>query len=588
MGRGQSPFAARGTRQTSQRVRRCEWPVSAAKLTFGMLSHSKNARGLMRARLHWLVMCGWLVAMSLPQAVASQGATYVAGLDPAYDDLDVLVAAGAVKKILVGERPHSRAAFRRFVEEAKRHVAEHAMSDRVNEALTRLGLRFASERARGGRIRPTSARFDLVASQSPYRAQRPGADDDLDAALNPLLQRNHGRFLEDGFTAAFEGGVALEAGRWAGAVVPRVYVGAPGGPMTTRVDADIAEAYARTVLGPASLAIGRIETSWGHGTDRGPFLSNNARGLDMIRVAGDRPIRLPGLFAGLGLWNGSIALATLGDNNDNPGAKLLLVRVGGRPSQYVEFGVGYTNMQGGAGAPKATFWERIRDAALLGFQAPSPEHPTGALEISDKVLGADFRISVPSIRSALFVNFLTTDDRWFFTQPSKGYTEDAIWLVGAEAKGLGPDGRWDAHAEWRRNGARAHSHGQFTSGMTIDGRVLGDFLGPNASGLSAGLDWTGPQSRVRIRGSSDRYLGDKFAWDVVVFEDGRVSSGPWRRIEDNPDEMRRRMEVEYLRFEGWRGLETSVRVGYEHVTRFDYAEGNRQNFVAQLSLRYAW
>jgi hypothetical protein len=46
--------------------------------------------------------------------------------------------------------------------------------------------------------------------------------------------------------------------------------------------------------------------------------------------------------------------------------------------------------------------------------------------------------------------------------------------------------------------------------------------------------------------------------------------------------------LDYLRFEGWRHLETSARVGYERVTRFNYTGQGRDNLLAQLSLRYRW
>jgi hypothetical protein len=250
----------------------------------------------------------------------------------------------------------------------------------------------------------------------------------------------------------------------------------------------------------------------------------------------------------------------------------------------VEFGLNYVNIQGGEGAPEATLWERIKDVLLLVRTDPSASNPGGLFEISDKVAGADLRISVPQAHSALYVNFVTTDDRGNFQQPAKGYWEDAIWLVGAEAEGLGAEGRWDVHAEWRHAGARANTHGQFTSGVTVDGRVLGEPVGPNAVGVSAGLDWTGLDSRVRLRGAWERYSGDTFAWDPAP----GGSSTAWYVVSDNPDEVRQRVVVDYLRFAGWRNLETSVRLGYEHVTRFNYLEGSRDNLLAQVSFRYLW
>ena len=327
--------------------------------------------------------------------------------------------------------------------------------------------------------------------------------------------------------------------------------------------------------------MGRV---WGYGAEGGAMLSANPRGLDMVRVGAERPIRLPGFLRALGLWQSTLALAHMGSERDIPGAKLGAVRVSGRLNAWLEGGASYLNIQGGEGAPPATFGDRVKDFLLLP-RRDTTEHPHGLWEISDKVAGVDVRVSLPSARAALYVNFFTTDDRYFFSQPAKGYWEDATWLVGAEVLGVGAEGRTDLRLEWRHNGARPHTHHQFTSGATLDGRVLGEPLGPNAAGVSGSVAWNGPESRVVVVGAWERYSGDRFRWE------GRpapVYSSPWYRVEDNPDEIRTRLVVEYLRFTGWRGLESNVRLGYEHVTRFDYTEARRHNLLAQATLRYVW
>lgn len=520
-----------------------------------------------------------LAAMAHP--AAAQATSYVSGLDPAYHDLDLLLSAGLVRDIMVGERPYSRAAFRRFAEEAARRLEGEPGSPRAMEALERLTRRFlAGPDSAGSRpLHPTPARVDLVVSRSPGRPLRSGADGSIDGSLNPLLQRNQGRVVEDGMTAAFEAGLALEAGPLAVEFTPRAYAGAPRGPAEARVSANVLGAYARAVVGPVALDVGRNSVSLGYGADGGALLSNNARGLDMVRLAADRPVRLPGPLGALGLWQGSFALADMGNDRDVPGSTLALMRLSARPGRYLELGVNYLNLQGGEGAPEASFRDRIHD--LFFFWQDG-----GYLQISDKVAGADLRISVPEARSALYVNFLTTDDRGRFKQPAGGYWEDAIWLVGAQAQGLGAEGRVDFRLEWRHAGPRAHTHHQFTSGVTLDRRVLGEALGPNAAGVSAGLDWTGPVSRVRLTGAWERYSGGDYYWDRIP--GGGFWDFDWYLAADNPDEIRKRLVLDYLRFEGWRDLETSLRVGYEHVTRFDYTDRSRHNVLAQLSLRYLW
>ena len=90
----------------------------------------------------------------LPAAVLVQASPYVPNLDPAYQDLDALVAQGLVRDIILGERPYSRVAFARFAQEARRRIdtaGEAAIKPRFLEALERIELRFHRELAAFGR-----------------------------------------------------------------------------------------------------------------------------------------------------------------------------------------------------------------------------------------------------------------------------------------------------------------------------------------------------------------------------------------------------------------------------------------------------
>ena len=92
------------------------------------------------------------------------------------------------------------------------------------------------------------------------------------------------------------------------------------------------------------------------------------------------------------------------------------------------------------------------------------------------MLGADIRLTIPSIRSELYLNGFTTDDRSRFRQAAGGLWEDAVWVAGFRASGMGAQGRVALWGEVRHAGATPHNHGQFTSGLTLDRRVIGDFM----------------------------------------------------------------------------------------------------------------
>jgi len=525
-----------------------------------------------------VVLAGWAPGLT---PLAGQTTPYVPYLDPAYGDLDVLVARGLVRDVLLGQRPHSRAAFTRFVEEANRRVTGGVppLDRRSADALERLTERFASDDLDARLLRPRDANVEMSAASSPIRDLRSGADGSIDGDLAPLLQRNQGRELVDGLTWAAEGAADVDGGLVAGSVRSRMWFDIPRGPAGAGADVTLVEAYARTVIGPLGLDLGRNHVALGFGQDGGPLLSHNARGLDMVRLATDRPLRLPGPLRVLGLWEVSALVANMGHERDIPGSALTIFRLGGGPSRHVEFGFTYLNHQGGDGSPDASLRERLHDIFLFWSDG-------GVLSISDKVVGADLRVAVSPLRTELYVNVLTTDDRGRFSQPAGGLWEDAIWLAGARALGLGPDGGYDARVEWRHAGARAHTHHQFTSGLTLDRRVIGDALGPNATGVQLSVDRTAPSSIVSVTGAWERYSGDDFAWSLIP------GGGPWDYdwylVADNPDEIRKRLTIDWTGGLRPETLATSVRLGYEHVTRYAYGSGNRSNFIAQLRVGYTW
>ena len=62
----------------------------------------------------------------------------------------------------------------------------------------------------------------------------------------------------------------------------------------------------------------------------------------------------------------------------------------------------------------------------------------------------------------------------------------------------------------------------------------------------------------------------------------------WWRVADNPDETRLRLTTEWSGPGPAEDLEATVRLGYEHVTRFNYTDSNRSNFFVQLMAGYRW
>lgn len=534
---------------------------------------SRGSRVRLKLVIRWWLACACFAHAGLARA---QGSAYVPIFDPAYDDLSVIVAHGLVTTAMVGDRPYSRLAFSRFVREAATQTDSSHTPRRVREALQRLVTRFGDGPLTNGSVRlaPFAATLSLADSRS--RVMQSGYEPDvIDADLNPLLQRNGGRVLYDGLTLALEGGAMVERGRFAAEFTARGHSGLERGERMAG-DVHLMTGYARAVAGPFALDIGRSPTLQGFGAHGGAMMTDNARPLDLIRLRAERPVRLPGLLRHTGQWQGVASVGSMGRNRDQPGSGVLLARLSNRPSRFVELGLNYMNVQGGEGSPEGTAGERWYDLFLFWNNG-------GFYNLSDKVVGADVRISIPSARLALYSNFLTTDDRGRFQQPAGGYWEDAIWTAGVERFGLGADGRLDLRLEARHTGPVPHTHYQYTSGITLDRRVLGDALGPNSSGVSLETTWTGMLSRLRVVFAVEEYSSDYFALRRIP--GGGEWDFDWFPLRDGPEELRQRLTAEHMQFRGWRGLEVSVRGGYERITRFNFQPGARHGLHTIVSIR---
>ena len=508
----------------------------------------------------------------------TRATAYVPILDPAYADVELLAAADLVATLAAGEAPHSRAAFARWAAEAAERAASlgrPALRPRVAEALARLRRRFPQPAP----VALRDAQVDLWLAQSPYRPLGPGAAGEIDGLLNPLLQRNQGRKIADGWTVSAEFAAEAESGRFAASLRPRAWLHAlrGGESASASVSATFHSAYARLVQGPLALEAGRNSVTMGYGRDGGPLLSGNARGFDMIRLATERPVRLPGRLRGWGQWRASALLARMGADRDVPGSWLSAFRLSNRPGRTVELALVYVNLQGGDGAPDGTLGERAIDVFLpfLG----------GVIELSDKVAGIDVLVTVPSIRTHFFMNFVATDLRANRDQALRAFWQDAIWAFGARAYGLGSQGRLDVWADAKSTGPLPHTHHQYTSGLTLDGRVLGDPLGPNARGVSVGFAWTASAWKAEASVAQERWSADE--WTLAGAFEGDPRPWVWTKTAEFPSEVRRRLTLEWRREPEPGRIALGVRAAYERAANFAFTGRNRNNFAVRVRVHWA-
>lgn len=552
----------------------------------GIRGVGNKSRGLTDCRmvlLLWFTLefAGCLVVTG----ARAQASPYVPIMDPAYVQLDALAAIGLVQVPSLVQRPYSRLAFGRLTKQARINL--DSLSDtkeRFREALISLEKEFAVEivllcddtgppcRVADRATVLREVRVDFTMSRSPGRDMRTAyaQEDFIEGVVNPLLQRNSGRVLLDGLTGGLESILDIQLTSHVSAQLrPRAWIARPQGAAELG-DVTLLDGYLRGVFGGFALEAGRNHLLRGRSKDAGPLLSNNSRGLDMVRLSRESPWRFPWLFRFLGPVTGAAWVADLGSDRLIPHSKLIGFELGARPARYLELGVSLLNHQGGDGAPEASWGDRLRDIFLV--------MPAGA-EISDKILSADIVLTFPSSGIELFASALSTDPDYELSyRILESWWDEAIWITGLKWSGLGQDGRIDLWLEGHHAGVRPHTHHQFKDGLTVDDRVFGDPLGPLASSWQSGIAWTGAKDILQIDLFREIYSGDDWENEGTPFR--------WVRVKDNPDEIRFRIVTDWTRNHAASDLQTSVRLGYEHVTRFDFTDVNRWNYVAQV--RFTW
>lgn len=496
--------------------------------------------------------------------------------DPVYRDLERLDALGLLPDEILGHRPMSEGEIARLLRRASQLPG--AVRRPARELLIRARRRFPDlkERAAQG--------FEEVQFGMAWRRDQPEPFPEnnhvgqIDARKEPLTAGRSGRpYTADGgtfwlqsrhtfptrpnliFTAApeYRYGVFEESDRLVG-----------------RGDFQFQALNGRLRLGPAVLQVGRDQLAFGPVVDGGLMLSGNARPLDLLLLTSESPFRLPWIFRHMGRSRLLAAWTPLGDDRRLPGSALLVLRASFRPHRLVEAGFSNTLVMLGDGAPKGTVLDYMWEVV--------PINRTGVdRDYSDHRYGFDLRLHAWPGRVTLFNELLIEDAR-------DGYYEDVIGRrFGVHLPAIGSGGEWEMTAEYLHLPAILYRHGRWTTGFALDGRILGNELGPDSEGARLRLDRTDRGGR-RLALELAWDARDADLWDQVP----APTPGSYDdifRVVDNPTEERWRASLSLDR-----GISRAVtwkpRLAVERVTNPDYDDTAkpRTNVFLELVMRYAF
>ena len=540
-----------------------------------------------------------------PQIVFAQASVNVNTLEPIYRDIDKLVANGLVFKIIMGQKPFSRKEIARITAEALHNFPQlekelqnpnlsekdknkiQARIDYLQPILNRLQKDYHEELVEIGAISGEKYKYswhlvekttvDLTGSNSlPRVLNNDNGLGAINAVINPLLQYQQGRHLVDGTN------LSLETSHWARLTDYFAFYFQPRFQMGMALDngqANDNNIYVMNLYGKFNyhnfeVQVGRDNLFWGQGNNAGLLLSNNPRGLDMVKLSSDSPFILPSVLRYLGAHKLSFFYADLGPDQYFPHSYLSGYKWSWLPISFFEFGLSMMVESGGDGSPSASFGKRVK--AEFAF---NPE--TAGQDISNKQGGFEMRFRIPPLRGTELYLETAFEDRHNNMFSHSQWVDDAAYVGGLYLPRLSNTGNVDLRLEYHYTGPRFYRHGDFRSGMTLNQFIIGDNLGPNAQGAYAILNWdindrniVTPELAFESR-SNDTWAADNTKDFNLV------------KIASFPSENRYRLGTTWFhRFASF-PLDVKLKGAYERVYNFNFVSGSdRNNFLGELTFQF--
>ncbi|MDX1647382.1 MAG: capsule assembly Wzi family protein [Longimicrobiales bacterium] len=471
--------------------------------------------------------------------------------------LEKLVGFGLVDDRLMALRPLSRSEARRIIREARDHL------ERLDGEERRRAQAFLASPVLESL--DADVHLDVVGTMtlldSPWlpAVSRLG---EIDAEINHLVRYRGGRRYVDGTTLAGE--LSLGAAFTDRLAVDLETRGTATGGDGRGLERDVRlrKASARIQLGNLRIDAGRSRSVWGMGREGGTLLTDNARPFDRVVLSSDSPFRWPGFLRHLGPTRAEIFFGLLEKDRDIPRSRLVGYALALRPHRLLEVHFSTLVQSGGSGAPQATAWERIADHLLLVDWIFNGGE---TFLFSNKGTSVGLRVRAPPLRHAQLFAELTLEDKAHDLQ--RLFWQDAAWHVGAWVPRLDASGLVDLRVELHHGGVRFHRHGQFTSGRTLDRRILG--MGDAAS--DGGFVEVGVFRR-RLRAALRFGVENRSAdgWRTIPRPDGGIEV--LDKIEDGPDELYLRSVVS-LRTHLDGGADVMLTVGGQRVSDSRFIDG---------------
>jgi hypothetical protein len=524
-------------------------------------------------RLRCLPCLAPLIALTIARsAVQAQASPMVDPDARVYRDIDRLAAAGLIDTLIVGSRPFSQHEVLHLLGEARHNIGRLGNDGEwAVRVIAADSARWAPHALRA----IDEARIEADEVRSLDRPAPSDPNGSIVATINPLAADRLQRPLSsNGVTGLLETTHSASLGRHLAVEASPEFSGVAGG----GARGELRTANADLLFGNFSIEIGRTYGIFGQSPTGGLLLSENAPSLDMIRLSNDRPAGLPWLLRYLGPIKGTVFVAQLRSLERPSHPRLIGYHISILPHPNFEFGVQVLDEMGGGGGPAASFGDRLEDVVPL---IDALFRTRSDFLFSNKFAGVDFHWRVPRARGFELYGEGTLDD-FELRRFAGSLLDDGGYIAGFAFSCLAECGRLGVRAEYHQTGIRYYTHLQFPEGITQQGTLLGDPLGPRGLGSYLTVDGETARGAWSLTGAYEVRSGNRYGSGLQ----GADSNFVFVRTAAGPGEHRARLMAAWT--PGGLDARTTVTFtgGIEHVNDFNFVAGaHRTNGLLQAVVK---
>jgi len=411
-----------------------------------------------------------------PIALFAESTTNIPADNPVYLWIDQLSSYGLIRDAIHGQRPWSQNEVRRLFEEASKKEAEIDNAN-AKKILKKLEDYFSdADRTKIHWLE--EARVDYTSLQQP-----PTPLYNRDGVISPLVDYQEGRHYAEGSTLGLE---TTHRAQWTPHLSfyarPRFSLAIPDHG-NAKAGAFLQQGYGKFWMHNFEVEMGRDSILWGQGPYGGILLSNNARPLDSIKLSNDNPLILPWIFKYLGPFKTTFFLANLGPEREFPYSFLTGLKFSFKPTPILELGFAQALMLGGNGSTAASTGDLIGEFFAyrpgIGFTSFDTDKPGTNTNLSNRIMGGEFRLRIPPLRHAeLYYEMYTEACCGHFTS-LYGYNTGLYFprLLDIDNTGL--------RLEYANFSSVFYQHGVFSTGWMLNKKPLGHALGKDGEHFGA-------------------------------------------------------------------------------------------------------